>query len=218
MWMAEFKFDGSKAPAGAVAKACNISLSAYPISFSETTDSLLIYFACNIYGSETDKNKFIKNAKQHSSVLFLEQNNAFMILLIKEPKNTKPIYHHNIIHTKPIFISNEGYETWSIASQNKSEIIEFYTLLKKLRNAKLIFIKNKKIENISIAQLQPNLTDKQKNAINLAIREGYYDTPRRIDVKKLAKLSKLAFSTYQTHLRKAESKLIPYSYLKVNSA
>jgi len=79
----------------------------------------------------------------------------------------------------------------------------------------MLFIKNKKVNNISIAQIHPELTSKQKQAINLAIEEGYYSIPRKIDVKDLAKKSNLAFSTYQTHLRKAESKLIPYSFAKI---
>jgi predicted DNA binding protein len=79
----------------------------------------------------------------------------------------------------------------------------------------MLFAKNKKITNVSIAQIHPELTDKQKAAIKLAIEEGYYKIPREIDVKDLAKKSRLAFSTFQNHLRKAESKLIPYSFSKI---
>lgn len=59
--------------------------------------------------------------------------------------------------------------------------------------------------------LFPRLTTKQRDAIELAITHGYYDYPRKIDVQDLAKLAKLAFSTFQAHLRKAEKKLIPSS-------
>jgi predicted DNA binding protein len=46
----------------------------------------------------------------------------------------------------------------------------------------------------------------------LAIKNGYYSSPRKINVKELAKISKLSFSTFQVHLRKAEEKLIPYFF------
>ena len=52
----------------------------------------------------------------------------------------------------------------------------------------------------------------QKQAIELAIKNGYYNVPRKTSVEKLAKLSKLSFSTFQVHLRKAEEKLIPYFF------
>ena len=215
MWFAEFQFDGSKAPVGSIAKEFNITISTYPISLTEEKNRLLIYFACNIYGSEENKKSFINKIKKSSRVHFLEQNNDFLIILFEEPKSTKPVYQHNIIHTKPIFISSEGKEIWSVASKNKENLIEFYKVIRRTRNAKMLFVKNKKISNVYIAQIHPDLTNKQKNAIKLAIEEGYYEIPRKIDVKDLAKKSNLAFSTYQTHLRKAESKLIPYSFSKI---
>ncbi len=215
MWVSEFQFDGSNAPIGSIAKKFNISISTYPVSLTEEKNRLLIYFACNIYGSEESKKLMFEYAKKNSRIHFIEQNDDFLIILFEEPKSTKPLYQYNIIHTKPIFISSEGKEIWSVASKNKENLMNFYKVLKKLRNAKMLFIKNKKVNNISIAQIHPELTSKQKQAINLAIEEGYYSIPRKIDVKDLAKKSNLAFSTYQTHLRKAESKLIPFSFTKI---
>ena len=55
----------------------------------------------------------------------------------------------------------------------------------------------------------PNLTQLQKQAIELAIQQGYYRTPRKIDLRKLARIMNLSLSTYQQHLRAAEEKLIP---------
>ncbi len=82
-------------------------------------------------------------------------------------------------------------------------------------NAKLIFIKEKQIKNISIIQQQPELTDKQKTALELAIKNGYYKYPRKIELKRLAKLMNLSYSTYQAHIRKAEQKLLPFFFDKI---
>ena len=54
--------------------------------------------------------------------------------------------------------------------------------------------------------------EKQKQAIELAIKRGYYTSPRKISLQELAKISKLSFSTFQVHLRKAEEKLIPFYF------
>jgi len=75
---------------------------------------------------------------------------------------------------------------------------------------KLLEFKQNKIKNLGYLTILPELTDKQKKAIELAIRSGYYEYPRKIHLEKLAKLSNLALSTYQAHLRKAERKLLPY--------
>ena len=215
MWFSEIQFDGSDAPAGSMAKKYNVSISTYPISHTEKEDKLLIYFACNMFGSKENKNSFVKEISKHKRVHFLEQNKDFLIILFEEAKATKPVYQHNIIHNKPIFISSKGKEIWSIASMRKKDISNFYDILKKTRNAKMIFVKKKKISNVSIAQIHPELTNKQKEAMKLAIEEGYYDIPRKISVNELAKLAKWAFSTYQTHLRKAESRIMPYSFSKI---
>ena len=53
------------------------------------------------------------------------------------------------------------------------------------------------------------LTEKQKQAIHEAIINGYYNYPRKIDLEKLSKIMKVSRVTFQEHLRKAESKLIP---------
>ena len=54
----------------------------------------------------------------------------------------------------------------------------------------------------------PKLTNKQRFAVELAIEKGYYEYPRKISVQELAKISKSPRSTFQEHLRKAESKLM----------
>ena len=59
-------------------------------------------------------------------------------------------------------------------------------------------------------QLHPKLSPKQKEAVELAVKEGYYNYPRKIDLEGLAKLSKVKRQTYQENLRRAEKKLVPF--------
>lgn len=216
MWHAEFEFDGSSAPAGSIAKQLNISFFAYPISITIEKDKLLIYFSCNIYGDDKNIKKLLKILTTHERVHFHEIHDTFMIILIEEPLSLKSIYQHSIIHTKPIFISSQGREIWSIASSNRENLIEFSKILYEIRNSKMKFLKQKELTSISITQITPKLTSKQNEAMKLAIENGYYSTPRKIDLKTLAQKFNSSFSTFQVHLRKAENKLIPYSFLKIN--
>jgi Predicted DNA binding protein len=52
------------------------------------------------------------------------------------------------------------------------------------------------------------LTEKQQEAIALAFRLGYFDTPRKISVDELAAKLGLASSTLAVHLRRAERRLL----------
>ncbi len=56
----------------------------------------------------------------------------------------------------------------------------------------------------------PNLSKQQQKALELAIENKYYGYPRKITLKKLATLMNISESTYQFHLAKAESKVIPF--------
>ena len=72
-----------------------------------------------------------------------------------------------------------------------------------------------KISNISFTKLLPEITKNQKEALELAINNGYYDYPKKIKMEKLAKMMKISYSTYQAHLKKAESKILPEIYKKL---
>jgi len=54
----------------------------------------------------------------------------------------------------------------------------------------------------------PSLTDRQREAVRVAVREGYYDVPRDGDVEAVADALGCATSTAAEHLRKAERNLM----------
>ena len=58
----------------------------------------------------------------------------------------------------------------------------------------------------------PRLSNKQREAYQLAVENGYYKFPRKIGLEEMAKIMKISVSTFQEHLRKAEEKIIP-SYI-----
>jgi predicted DNA binding protein len=52
------------------------------------------------------------------------------------------------------------------------------------------------------------LTEKQQEAVSLAFRLGYFDTPRKVSADELAKKLGLSSSTLAVHLRRAERRLL----------
>jgi predicted DNA binding protein len=61
---------------------------------------------------------------------------------------------------------------------------------------------------ITLNSLVGRLTEKQVNAIVAAYNSGYYQTPRRVNVGKVAERARVPRTTLQEHLNKAENKLI----------
>jgi predicted DNA binding protein len=72
---------------------------------------------------------------------------------------------------------------------------------------------NYKVVSLTDAKFSLNspisrLTEKQQEAISLAFRLGYFDTPRKISVDGLAEKLDLSSSTLAVHLRRAERRLL----------
>lgn len=61
---------------------------------------------------------------------------------------------------------------------------------------------------VSLSSVTGELTPRQLEALLLAVREGYYETPRRVEAEDLAKRLGISRSTLQEHLRKAERALL----------
>jgi predicted DNA binding protein len=75
---------------------------------------------------------------------------------------------------------------------------------------RLMYIKRKEVSDFFLVNVMPKMTSKQRKAIELAIKNGYYDYQRKVTLKTLSRIMRLSYATYQAHLRKAEQKLIPF--------
>lgn len=161
-------------------------------------------------GDSNNLNLFVKDLTKDKNVISVERKGDMLFLLERAEEKAVQFFNPKILFTKPVLMDKDGYETWEIASWQRKEIENFINKVEKLfENYKLLKFIETKIDNIFFPRLMPNLTQLQKQAIELAIQNGYYKTPRKIDLRKLAKLMKLSLSTYQQHLRAAEEKLIP---------
>jgi len=212
MWVAKIKINGEKALIGSRTKKFNVSVSGYPISSFIKRDGIFVYLVGFVFGEEKNKKGFIRDLKKDRRVLHIEGKEDFIIAQIKESLKVRAMYRHRIIHLQPVFINEEGFEFWTIGSWNRKDLEEFIKLVEKQYNGKLISIKQEKITNLSIVSVQPKLTNKQKKALELAIKHGYYKYPRKTSLEKLAKMMDLSYSTYQAHLRKAEQKILPFFF------
>lgn len=210
MWVGKISFDGSRALIGKKALKHKVTLLVFPLSYTHKKNCIIVNMTGTIFGE--NKKSFAKDLKKEARVINFELTNDFFVLTIKEPKFSSPIYNENIIHLSPVLINEKGLETTNVGCFNKKDINKAITTIEKEFYTKVHYIKEKKVKSISIMKMHPDLTEKQKKAMELAIKNGYYNVPRKISVQTLAKIAGLSFATFQVHLRKAEQKLIPYFF------
>ena len=207
MWVAKVTFSGEKGSIGSRTKKYDVVVSGFPISVYEDNKGIIVTIAGFIFGK--NKEKFLQGWKKDKKVLNVEVNNDFIIAQIVEPLELKTLYFHKLMHIEPILIDEKGIDNWTIGSWDKKHLIQFIDLVKKKYGAHLKSIKQEKIISLSIIGMSPELTKKQKDAMEIAIKQGYYSYPREIELKKLADTLHISYSTYQAHLRKAEQKILP---------
>ncbi|MFC1682561.1 helix-turn-helix domain-containing protein [Nanoarchaeota archaeon] len=164
-----------------------------------------------LQGAEEDKKEFIKDLRKEKSIKKLEQKGNYIFTLNKEPllkQYYAPNFDPKIIQVKPIAQRMDGYEDWEVASWNKDVLIKIMDV--PVFKTELISIKNTKLSEIFMPHIFPKLPEKQRQAIELAVKHGYYEYPKKINFEKLAKITNVSRQTFQTNLRRAEKKLIPF--------
>lgn len=207
MWVCKFEFDGSNILYGKAAKLFNISLSGYNLSSFEKGKKLFVNTAGRFFGEEDKKNKFLSFLKKDKHVKNLEERNGFFMILVQEDYSFKPFYSSSFIYISPVLIDNNGKYHFHIGSWERKDIEELLKLGEKLPQYKLITLKQEKIDDVSVTKLRSDLTEKQKNTMELAVKNGYYEFPKRITLKELAKIAGISYSTFQQHLSYAEKKI-----------
>lgn len=120
---------------------------------------------------------------------------------------------HNCVHLPPTVYRN-GWEHYSVIGFDEGDI---NALLAELDDDREIDVRSKtSIEErhvphsslVSVDRLFDGLTERQLEALRIALDAGYYDQPRGASVAELATETTVARATFEEHLRKAENKLV----------
>ena len=117
-------------------------------------------------------------------------------------------YLKKVIHLKPVLVDIKGVEHWEVGSWTKEVLMDFIRNIKKevneLEEFKLLGMNKTRFKEIHFPHVMPVMTSLQQKALQLAKENGYYNFPRKIELRKLAEIMGLSLSTYREHLRKAE--------------
>ncbi len=164
-----------------------------------------------LQGKEENKKKFIRTLKKEKTIKKLEQEGNHIFTLNEEPLEKQyysPVFDPKIIQVKPVAQRTDGYEDWQLACWDKATLMKIMDV--PVFKVELKSIQNIKLADVFLPHIYPKLSPKQKEAIELAVNEGYYDYPRKKYLDQLAKILKIRRQTYQENLRRAEKKLVPF--------
>jgi len=151
--------------------------------------------------------EYLRKEKTISRIKVLERQRNFMAIqvdtLCPQPL-AKQVYKNFCFQLAPTILNSEG-EIWVLGSENRENIKNLFITLQNMGSARIEYLAPTSYDNI-------NLTDKQRAAFNFAMDAGYYETPRKTSISKLAKAYGLSKTTFSEHLRKTESKIL-YNFI-----
>lgn len=186
----------------------------YPLDVYKQGKNFHILGVHLLEGEEKEKKAFANELKKNKKTLKFEQEGKIILTLIKEEeKFYELIYDPSLYHPSPAIIK-EGVEDWHIASFQRKKLEDLIKEMEKWKNKlqdfELLGLKTTNLKEIYFPKILPEIPEKQKSAFQMAMKLGYYNFPRKIDLVGLAKISKVSTSTFQENLRKAEMKILPF--------
>ncbi|HKT22757.1 MAG TPA: helix-turn-helix domain-containing protein [Nitrososphaerales archaeon] len=129
------------------------------------------------------------------------------------------IEEHNCMEVQPT-VYRGGFEWYRILAFDNRDLVRLFGSLSRWADVHVVSRETltersaRDTMAVSIRRLLGGLTDKQLRALLVALSAGYYDTPRKVRTADISRRVNSPRTTYETHLRKAEGKvlraLVPY--------
>lgn len=120
---------------------------------------------------------------------------------------------NNLLSIPPVF-HRDGWEYYRILGFNPRDVREFLRGLKKVCVYEILKRRNLRGQSLvnysplSVGSLVAPLTEKQTEAFLMALESGFYEMPKRATLEQIAQVNRVPRSTFQHHVRKAESKIV----------
>ena len=123
------------------------------------------------------------------------------------------VQKHNCLKIDPVFLKG-GWGWYRILAYSQADVRSLFGDLERLGTVKLV--SRRALESastkdtfvVSAAGLLGCLTKRQSLALLVALTQGYYQIPKKVTTDDIARSLGLPRSTYEDHLRKAESKTL----------
>ena len=102
-----------------------------------------------IYGKRDEINKFIEDLKEDKRVIYIETEENIVFLIEKrKDKIPSTFYNPKLLHLKPVYVDEFGFEHWELGSWKKEVILDFMKKIEEhFKNYKILKFGEKKINN-----------------------------------------------------------------------
>jgi predicted DNA binding protein len=164
-----------------------------------------VYHFGTVYGD--NYKEFLNLLKNDKRVDYIEMDSRTFIAVEKRAFREVPGMYvtPELIYIKPVYVDERGYETWELAAIKKETLMGF---INRFKDVELFRLERTKLRDVYFPRLSPDLTQHQRDALELAVKEGYYQFPKNTDLNKLARKVKLSKSAFREHLKRAEMKVL----------
>ena len=187
----------------------------YPLDFYHKKGYNYFFHFEKLEGDEKNVSLFIGDLEKSRGVEGLEaEGNVLFFTYKTKSKGEMPSqsFLKKVIHLKPVLVDKNGVEHWEVGTWKKDILMNFIRDVKDhtkgIEEFKLLKIVKSKLHDVHFPHVMPLMTSLQQKALKLAQEEGYYEFPRKIELKDLARIMGVSLSTYREHLRKAERSVL----------
>jgi predicted DNA binding protein len=206
------------------AKRHSLTIHYYPINFYEKKRAFYFIASGIVKGTPPHIEQCFRELKalrrpvNGRYVVKLEhRNEAFLSITAHrasaEFRNmVRHFYNPGLIHRKPAIIYPSGHEEWEVCAFDKRDLDRVLRIGERLYKLELISLRRTSMPGVQVMAAAPRLSKCQKEALELALKHGYYSYPRKIELSELARSNHNAASTFHAHLRKAENKVMPHVF------
>jgi len=181
-----------------------------PINIEKLKGEIMISATWEVnFKDKKEFEAFLKHLKTYGmikkiKVISMNDTNALLkTVWISKKSSYDIVLKNNCLYTSPV-TQKEGFEIYDVLTENPKELIKLIGDLEGIGEAKLF-----SVEKITPKNNGFKLTDKQANALQLAVSHDYYNWPRRINLEEISALCGMKRRTFQENLRKAEAKILP---------
>jgi len=214
MWYLKFKLKHTDCIVHPLVEKYNLHVEFYPLGSYLKGNFVYTSSIHILKGDEKDIKKYLAELKKDKRIVKIEVSKV-IFMLTKENSSKKTyqvMYNPKLLYITPAFNSPDGFEIWDVACWDRKPLEELIEVMEKAKTTiyfEVLKFEEKDMDDIYILQLFPQLPKKQRQAIELAYKHGYYQFPKKTNLDKLAKMMGISKATFQENLKKAEAKLIP---------
>ncbi|MEM4348335.1 MAG: helix-turn-helix domain-containing protein [Candidatus Anstonellaceae archaeon] len=160
--------------------------------------------------------QYVKNDPRTIRLRILEKgrNNALILLRFLGTSSTYGTIISNKVTLTSLARAKEGFETYSIISEKPNFVKKMLEELSCIGQVKILRVSDFDPKKDLFV---PSITEKQAEALKIALINNYYSWPKGTTLERLASIAKISRRSMQERLRRAEAKLLPVllkDYLK----